>query len=66
MGVLNGIVTLIAMVTFVGIVWWAWSRGRERANKDASMLPFALPDEDEQGGEQDSTPKDKKQGDSHE
>src|SRR3546814_11462516 len=46
MGILNGIVTFIALVTFIGIVWWAYSRGRSKANADASMLPFALPDEE--------------------
>ena len=45
MAILNGLVTLIAMLTFVGIVWWAFSRGRVEANREASMLPFALPDE---------------------
>ncbi|MFC3339329.1 cbb3-type cytochrome oxidase subunit 3 [Paracandidimonas soli] len=45
MALLNGIVTLIAMFTFGGIVWWAFSRGRVEANREASMLPFALPDE---------------------
>lgn len=45
MAVLNAIVTLISMLTFGGIVWWAFSRGRTEANHEASMLPFALPDE---------------------
>ncbi len=45
MVVLNAIATLVAFITFIGIVWWAWSRGRAKANRDASMLPFAQPDE---------------------
>lgn len=45
MGVLNGIVTLIALVTFIGIVFWAFSKRRAKANEEAAMLPFALPDE---------------------
>ena len=28
-----------------GIVWWACSRGRQSANSESAMLPFALPDE---------------------
>lgn len=44
--VINGIATLLAMATFLGICWWAFSRGRAEANREASMLPFALPDED--------------------
>jgi cytochrome c oxidase cbb3-type subunit 4 len=43
--IINGIVTFLAMSTFIGIVWWAFSRGRADANHEASMLPFALPDE---------------------
>ncbi|KAA0911787.1 CcoQ/FixQ family Cbb3-type cytochrome c oxidase assembly chaperone [Pusillimonas sp. ANT_WB101] len=45
MAVLNAIATLLAMITFLGIVWWAFSRGRADANREAAMLPFALPDE---------------------
>ena len=41
----NGLATILAMVTFLGICWWAFSRGRSEANREASLLPFALPDE---------------------
>lgn len=41
----NGMMTILAMFTFAGIVWWAWSAHRAEANKQASMLPFALPEE---------------------
>ena len=44
--VINGIATLLAMGTFIGICWWAFSRGRAEANREAAMLPFALPDEE--------------------
>ncbi len=44
-GIINGIVTALALITFLGIVVWAWSKGRAKANYDASMLPFELPDE---------------------
>ena len=44
--VINGIATILAMATFLGICWWAFSRGRAQANSEAAMLPFALPDED--------------------
>jgi cytochrome c oxidase cbb3-type subunit 4 len=37
------------MATFFGIVWWACSRGRQSANRESAMLPFALPDEFGQG-----------------
>jgi len=42
---LNGIVTLLGLLFFVGIVWWACSRERAQANEEAAMLPFDLPDE---------------------
>jgi cytochrome c oxidase cbb3-type subunit 4 len=49
--------TIVAMFTFLGIVWWAFSRGRAGANHEASLLPFAVPDE---------RLMDKKEGSSHE
>ncbi|MBV7486895.1 CcoQ/FixQ family Cbb3-type cytochrome c oxidase assembly chaperone [Bordetella sp. BOR01] len=45
MQIINGIMTAVSMATFLGIVWWACSRGRQRANHESAMLPFALPDE---------------------
>lgn len=45
MAYLNGFVTIVGMLTFFGIVMWAWSKGRVQANEDAASLPFALPDE---------------------
>lgn len=45
MAYLSAIVTAISMATFFGIVWWACSRGRQGANSESAMLPFALPDE---------------------
>ncbi|NYT70503.1 cbb3-type cytochrome oxidase subunit 3 [Pusillimonas noertemannii] len=71
MSMLNGIATLVALLTFIGIVWWAYSRGRSKANRDASMLPFAQPDEAEQAAREEAEEKageaeKKKQGESHE
>lgn len=57
MAVLNAVATIIAMLTFVGIVVWAFSRGRADANREASMLPFTVPDE---------RLTDKKEGETHE
>lgn len=45
MATLNGILTLIALLTFIGIVWWAFAKFRVKDNEEASMLPFAQPDE---------------------
>ena len=44
--VINALATVLAMLTFLGICWWAFSRGRVQDNREAAMLPFALPDED--------------------
>lgn len=42
---LTAFITVLSMSTFFGIVWWACSRGRQDANSESAMLPFALPDE---------------------
>lgn len=42
---INGFATVLALVTFIGICWWAFSGGRRAANREAAMLPFSLPDE---------------------
>jgi len=42
---LNAFATILAMGLFFGIVWWAYSSGRQQANQEAAMLPFVLPDE---------------------
>ena len=47
---LNAIATVVAMLTFFGIIWWAFSKGRKQANEEAANLPFVLPDE---GGKHD-------------
>jgi cytochrome c oxidase cbb3-type subunit 4 len=44
-GLINGVMTVLGMATFLGIVWWAFSAGRADANRQAAMLPFALPEE---------------------
>jgi cytochrome c oxidase cbb3-type subunit 4 len=42
---LQGIATLLAMIAFIGVAWWAWS-GRRKPDFDAAArLPLA---EDEQ------------------
>jgi large conductance mechanosensitive channel protein len=38
--------TIVAFVVFMGIVAWAYSRGRRGAFEAAAQAPFALPDED--------------------
>jgi cytochrome c oxidase cbb3-type subunit IV len=45
MDYLIGLVTALSMATFLGIFWWACSRGRQPANRESAQLPFILPDE---------------------
>jgi len=44
---LHSIMTLITFITFVGIVFWAWSRKRGPEFEEAANAPFALPDDAE-------------------
>lgn len=44
-GTLNGIATILAIVVFFGIVWWAFSKQRRNDNDEAAQLPFSLEDE---------------------
>lgn len=37
---LRSAVTVISLLTFVGIVVWAWSRRNQRAFEEAAQLPF--------------------------
>jgi len=60
MGVLNGIVTGLALITFIGIVWWAFAKFRVKDNEQAAMLPFALPED----GQEAATVSERKAGQS--
>ena len=37
---LRSVVTLISMLTFVGILIWAWSKRNQRDFEEAAQLPF--------------------------
>jgi cytochrome c oxidase cbb3-type subunit 4 len=54
MAIMNAIGTILAMVLFFGIVWWAFSSRRKKANEEAANLPFELPDEGTLGQKEDS------------
>ncbi|MDN3988377.1 cbb3-type cytochrome oxidase subunit 3 [Zwartia vadi] len=53
---LNAFATVLAMLTFFGIIWWAFSKGRKKANEEAAMLPFVLPDEGTEQQKKESRP----------
>ncbi|MEO7106913.1 MAG: cbb3-type cytochrome c oxidase subunit 3 [Rhodoferax sp.] len=37
---LRSAATLVSFVTFIGIVWWAWSKRRADDFSEAANLPF--------------------------
>jgi len=37
--------TILGLIFFIGIVWWAWSANRQVANQESANMPFDLPDE---------------------
>jgi cytochrome c oxidase cbb3-type subunit 4 len=37
---LRALVTVVSFATFIGIVWWAWSRRRADDFSQAANLPF--------------------------
>ena len=41
----GSVITVLAFLAFVGIVAWAYGRGRKRAFDEAAHEPFALPDD---------------------
>ncbi len=44
-GTFRGLITLILIIGFVGIVWWAYSKRRKPDFEEAANLPFADDDE---------------------
>lgn len=37
---LRSIVTVVSLVTFLGIVWWALSKRNQSSFEEAAQLPF--------------------------
>ena len=37
---IRSLATLLSFLTFVGIVWWAYSRKRSKDFQEAAQLPF--------------------------
>ena len=59
---ISGIITAIFILVFIGIVWWAFSKGNKQRFEEDARLPFQ-DDDDSQGipSPRDITPA--KQGD---
>lgn len=54
---LRGVHTLLVMAMFLGIVWWAYSAHRRKANDEAAHLPFEDDDVEKRTLEQEKTEK---------
>ena len=54
---LRGIHSLIVMAAFFGIIWWAYSAHRKKANDEAAHLPFEDDEVDKRTLEQEKTEK---------
>lgn len=39
-GIVSGIVTVVFIVVFIGIVWWAYSKDNRQRFEEAGHLPF--------------------------
>jgi len=37
---LRSVATVASFITFIGIVWWAWSKRRSNEFSEAANLPF--------------------------
>jgi cytochrome c oxidase cbb3-type subunit IV len=40
-GFIHGLLTLLIMILFLGIVWWAFSSRQKKRFDEAANLPFA-------------------------
>ncbi len=40
LNLIRSLVTVAAMVAFLGIVWWAWSAARKNRFEEAARLPL--------------------------
>ncbi|MBQ0831443.1 MULTISPECIES: CcoQ/FixQ family Cbb3-type cytochrome c oxidase assembly chaperone [unclassified Marinobacter] len=54
---LRGVHTLILIAVFIGIIWWAFSANRKKANDEAANLPFADDEVEKRTLEQEKTEK---------
>ncbi|WP_346796204.1 cbb3-type cytochrome c oxidase subunit 3 [Halomonas sp. Bachu 37] len=44
-GTFRGLITLVLIIAFLGITWWAYSKRRKPDFDEAAELPFADDDE---------------------
>jgi cytochrome c oxidase cbb3-type subunit IV len=56
----RSIITVLSLLCFIGIVWWAFSRGSKKGFDEAANLPFAESDDMEEEGGQSSSSTDQR------
>lgn len=49
-GTLHGVGTLLALIAFIGICLWAYSKRRKKDFDEAANLPFADDTQEDNGG----------------
>lgn len=49
----RGLITLVVMVTFIGVWAWAWSRKRKKDFDEAANLPFRDEKDKQNSGDSD-------------
>jgi cytochrome c oxidase cbb3-type subunit 4 len=52
-GTIGTIFTLVVFISFIGVVWWAFSRRNTKRFEEAANLPFA--DEEQQQADTNKT-----------
>jgi cytochrome c oxidase cbb3-type subunit 4 len=57
---LRGVHSLVIMAMFLGIIWWAYSARRKRANEEAAHLPFDDDEVEKRTLEQEKKPENKR------
>jgi cytochrome c oxidase cbb3-type subunit 4 len=50
-GTISGIVTAVFVFVFIGIVWWAYSKGNKQRFEEDAKLPFEENDMPAQQGD---------------
>jgi len=52
MGFLRGLITVLTLVAFLGICWWAYRPANKRRFEEDAMLPFDDADADERADDE--------------
>ncbi|MFA7506272.1 MAG: cbb3-type cytochrome c oxidase subunit 3 [Burkholderiaceae bacterium] len=50
-GTLRGLIAVVSLIAFLGIVWFAYGRGRRKRFDEAANLPFADEEMDRRSAE---------------